>query len=111
MAEMGDSLDAILEECEAGGVLLPDEIVAHFEQREPWMDIYFQAFEDLSTCRGHSGKVPWLAIDRYCERLGIDGDFALWFTRCIRKIDDAFTAVWKEQKDREEEDLKRKSRQ
>ena len=94
---MGDSLEAILEECEAGDIPWPDEITAHFEQREPWMDFYLMAYADLSTCRGSSGQVPWLAIDRYCERFGFDDDFALWFIRCIRSIDDAHVEVWKKQ--------------
>jgi hypothetical protein len=94
---MGDSLEAIIEECDAGEMSLPDAILEHLEQREAWMDFYLQAFADLDTCRGPGGKVPWLAIDRYCERMGFDDDFALWFIRCIRIIDDEHTAVWKQQ--------------
>jgi len=108
MAQMGDSLDAILEECEAGGITPPDDILAHFEQREPWMDFYLQAYDDLSSDRGSSGKVSWLATDRYCERHHFDDDFSLWFMRCIRVIDNAFTEVWREQQKQEEEDLKQK---
>ena len=105
---MGDSLEAILEECEAGGVALPDEILDHFERTEPWMDMYFRAFADLSTCRGSGGQIPWLAIDRYCERYRMDDHFALWFIRCIRVIDDEHVAVWREQQAREEEKLRNK---
>ena len=94
---MGDSLEAILEECETCGIPWPDEIAEHFEQRQPWMDFYLMAYADLATCRGGSGQVPWLAIDRYCERFGFDDDFAIWFIRCIRSIDDAHVAVWKKQ--------------
>ena len=108
MAEMGDGLEAIVEECEAGGIAPPDEILAHFEQREPWMDFYLLAYQDLASDRGSSGKVSWLTLDRYCERLGFDDDFSLWFMRCIRVIDDAFTEVWRQQQKDEEERLKQK---
>jgi hypothetical protein len=107
---MGDSLDAILEECDAGDIPLPAAVLQHLEQREAWMDFYLQAFADLATCRGASGQIPWLAIDRYCERFGFDDDFALWFIRCIRLIDDQHRAVWKRQQADDEAEARRRSK-
>ncbi|MGI9500209.1 MAG: hypothetical protein ACR2P3_09235 [Geminicoccaceae bacterium] len=94
---MGDSLDAILIECDAGDLELPSEITNHFMAKEPWMDVYLDAYSDLSTCRSHGGYVPWTAVDRYAERFEMDDDFAIWFYRAIRSIDDAYVKVGKEE--------------
>ena len=107
---MGDSLGAILEECGSSGMALPATIQDHLEQREPWMDFYLGAYNDLATCRGPSHCVPWLAIDRYCQRFGFDDEFSIWFIRCIRAIDDAHLGVWKEQQAREKASMEAKAR-
>ena len=101
---MGVGLSAIIEECEAGDIPLPDEILDHFDRKEPWMDFYLMAYDDLDTCRGSSGRIPWLAMDRYAERYGFDDDFALWFIRCIRAVDDVCVEVGKEQQARSSSD-------
>lgn len=39
--------------------------------------LYYQAFFDLHSCRQRGegiGPIDWLAIDRYCERNGIEGE-------------------------------------
>ena len=39
---------------------------------------------------GHPGPIPFLAIDRYAERLDLDEEEFVYFRELIRRMDDAF---------------------
>ena len=41
---------------------------------------------------GRAGKLPFLAIDRYAERYGIDGDLFEYFHDLLTRLDAAFMA-------------------
>lgn len=64
-------------------------------QLHPGLDLYLQAFEDLSPSRpstfGGPGPIPFEAIDRYATRLRIDDlDAFDDLHRFIRTLDDAY---------------------
>lgn len=61
------------------------------------MDFYFEAYDDLATCKGESGFIPWLAIDAYARRFDFDQEFAVWFISAIREIDKVSAEVRREQ--------------
>lgn len=57
---------------------------------EEW---YRRAFWDLSTCRDYTfgvGPIPWTAIDRYSERVGLDDENHDCFVYLIREMDAAY---------------------
>jgi len=57
---------------------------------EEW---FFRAFHDLSTCRDYSfgvGPIPWIAIDRYSERAGLDDVNHDCFVYLMREMDSAY---------------------
>lgn len=62
------------------------------------MIVFAQAFEDLDTMRPRQlsmagqlvGKIPWDAVDRYAERLGLDDQNTGLFHRMIRAMDAVF---------------------
>ena len=54
------------------------------------LDLYFEAFQKLSTCRGGDGVIPWLAIDRYCTVLDLDEEQVECMHLNITDMDRAF---------------------
>lgn len=49
---------------------------------------YWESFQELSTCRMvEMGSIPWIAINEYCKRWGIEGDFFEMFNKMIRSMD------------------------
>lgn len=80
---------------------VPDRIM---NAPELWqgLELYYEAFSELSTCRpfvgmnGSPGPIPFLAIDRYAERLGISDEDFDYFRELVRRLDDAFIRYMKE---------------
>lgn len=84
---------------------VPDRI-ANAPTLWPGLDLYMDAFVELSTCRsyigmnGTAGPIPYLAIDRYAERIGLDDpDEFEYFLGLVRRLDDAFLKHLRENKD------------
>lgn len=73
---------------------LPD-VIANAPQILPGLEMYYEAFTELSTCRpmGMSiGPIPWTAIDQYGLRHGFEADGFEYLVRMVRALDDAFLA-------------------
>ena len=57
------------------------------------LELYFEAFIELNTCRsagGSPGPIPSWCIDEYCIRLGLTEDEAEDLHYHIRMMDQAF---------------------
>lgn len=70
----------------------PKEIMDHPEIL-PCSELYYTAFQKLTTCRQFGfdqGPIPWTAIDRYAERMGMDEDEFWQFEAIICRIDTAY---------------------
>ncbi len=58
-------------------------------------EFYFQAFNDLNTCRQvgmEVGPIPWHRITEYGREAGLDDSIRKAFVRIIRAMDDAYRA-------------------
>jgi hypothetical protein len=55
--------------------------------RQPWMDFYIVAHDELGSERTINGLIPWSAIRRYAEHYGFGGGEFEWFKRVIWAID------------------------
>ena len=56
---------------------------------------YMRAFTRLSSCRDYSfgaGPIPWVAVDRYSERHGLDDANHATFEGVIYQMDSAYLA-------------------
>lgn len=70
-------------------------MIANAPDLLPGLEMYYEAFVELSTCRDHglgAGPIPWTAIDRYAERNGFEGEGYEYLLRMVRALDDAFLA-------------------
>lgn len=73
---------------------LPD-VIANAPQILPGLEMYYEAFSELSTCRSNGmamGPIPWTAIDQYALRHGFEADGFEYLVRMVRALDDAFLA-------------------
>lgn len=58
--------------------------------------VYWQAFEELGTCRGYAGMagvpqpIPWTAINEYAIRHRFAGDAFDDLVDIVRAVDEAF---------------------
>ncbi len=83
----------VLDACIKQGVYeLPDSLR---DVPKLWegLALYYQAFFDLHSCRQRGegiGPIDWLAIDRYCERNGIEGEQYEDVHFFISRMDHAF---------------------
>lgn len=87
---------------------LPD-VVANAPQLLYGLEVYYEAFTELSTCRSIGmamGPIPWSAINEYAARHGyVDQGFD-YLVLMVRALDDTFLAY-----DRSEADRKRVERE
>jgi hypothetical protein len=82
---------------------LPD-VIANAPQLFPGLEMYYEAFTELSTCRSQGfgvGPIPWTAIDRYGDRHGFLGEGFEYLVRMVRALDDTFLA-YSRKRDKEE---------
>jgi hypothetical protein len=71
---------------------LPD-FIKNEPELMPGLDIFLQAFWDLSTCRQMGmglGPIPWTATREYVTILGGSEEFQEDFHYLIRRIDSAY---------------------
>lgn len=85
-------IEDIVKTCQQSGMPLPD-----FIKNQPelmfGLDIFVQAFWDLSTCRQMGmglGPIPWISIQEYCIMLQCSEDFTKDLHYHIRRIDQAY---------------------
>jgi hypothetical protein len=73
----GKDEDWIAEQCYRRRLPLP-EFIENAPQLYEWLELYWEAYQDLSTTRqaGFGGAYPisWLSIAHYAEALGYDAD-------------------------------------
>jgi hypothetical protein len=73
---------------------LPERI-ADAPRLRPGLDLFWEAFQALTSCRSVSGfgppsRIPWTAIDRYSERHGHSYDLALSMVEILGEMDEAY---------------------
>jgi hypothetical protein len=96
----GKDEDWIAEQCYRRRLPLP-EFIENAPQLYPWLEFWWEAYQDLSTTRqaGFGGAYPisWLAISHYAEALGYDADQTDELFYFISIMDREFLA-WYEEK-------------
>lgn len=66
------------------------------------LEVFMQAFYDLSTCRGGmGGPIPWTDIQAYCNEMGYEGDFREKLFHHVRELDFAFLEHHEQQRRQE----------
>lgn len=76
--------------------MAPPEFIANAPVLLPGLELYYDAFQELSTCRpyigleGLPGPIPWTAIDRYGLAHGFEEEGLKYLVRMIRALDDEF---------------------
>ena len=60
----------------------------------PGVDVFTEAFRDLTTCRPPDGAVPWTATMLWADRKGLPPHFADVLWSVIRRVDLA-ERVWR----------------
>lgn len=88
--EQGPTEKAIIQAAARDRTPLPARI-----QNKPdvWLglEIYYQAFMDLTSCRGHGygteGPISWLTIAEYADRLEFDDDQRSDLFYFVQKLD------------------------
>ncbi|MBK5958118.1 hypothetical protein CCR97_08295 [Rhodoplanes elegans] len=78
----------------------------------PGAELYLSAFHDLSGDRqygamGGAGPIPWLALDRWAGRAGLDGDDFDRLVRMVRAVDAEWLADQAERAEAERQRQKR----
>jgi hypothetical protein len=74
----------------------PPEFIANAPALLPGLELYYEAFKELSTCRpyigleGVPGPIPWTAIDRYGLAHGFEEEGLDYLVKMIRALDDEF---------------------
>ena len=71
---------------------LPDKI-KNAPEILPGLELYYEAFTELSSSRSSGfgvGAIPWMALDRWAERYGLEGDDFERLAIYIRMMDAEF---------------------
>lgn len=74
----------------------PPEFIANAPALLPGLELYYEAFKELSTCRpyigleGVPGPIPWTAIDRYGLAHDFEEEGLDYLVSMIRALDDEF---------------------
>ncbi len=77
-----------MEACAKRGVPLP-EAIQNAPELLSGLELYYDAFHDLLTCRGMGGPIPWTAMREYSAYLGIeDGGEFRRFVYLMRRMED-----------------------
>lgn len=92
----------IIDDCYRSGRPVPPKI-KNAPVLGPGLSMYFTAFNDLTTCRGIGfgpGPIPWMAMDRYCQRLLLRGPDRSDFLYLMREMDNAYLQFQSDQMDK-----------
>lgn len=82
------------------------EVIAQAPSLLEGLELYYEAFSELSTCRGtpdfngNVGPIPWTALDAYGLRHGFEGEAFDYLCRMVRALDDCFIAYMAERRDK-----------
>lgn len=63
----------------------------------------WKAWNDLNSCRSLGmgvGPIPWSAVDRYAQAVGLDGDEFVLLWRCSMRLEKIYQDHLKEKSDR-----------
>lgn len=77
--------------------------MAHAPELKSYQVPYWEAFEELDTCRGYygmagvPGRIPWTAICRYADKHGFAGESFDDLVTIVRAMDDGFLAHTRDQ--------------
>lgn len=76
----------------------------YYQRRElpPGLEMFQEAYRDLSTCRPPGGPIPWTACMEWADRRGLSGDIAGVLWGVVWRVDVA-------ERDWRSEDLKREA--
>ena len=65
--------------------------IAGAPELQPGLEMYYSAFWALDSCRslgfGASGRIPWTAINTWCNRHGIIGEQRVDMEHHVDKLD------------------------
>jgi hypothetical protein len=91
---MGKDEEFLMQQARRAGMRnLPDRLANAPEVRDG-LQLFYLAFLELTTCRGlgyaSAGPVPWMAVDRYCERHEITGEQCEDMHYFVAKMDEAY---------------------
>jgi hypothetical protein len=92
----------IVKSCMQSGMPLPD-FIKNEPELMPGLEIFLQAFWDLSTCRQMGmglGPIPWTSVQEYCTINGGSEEFNRDMHFHIRQLDAAYLA-WCSDKNKE----------
>lgn len=68
----------------------------------PGLDLYYEAFQELSTCRpyigleGVPGPIPWTAVESWGVAKEFEGEAQDYLEKMIRALDDEFLKYTRE---------------
>ena len=81
----------ILEQCAKMGKPYP-KVIAEAPDLLVGLELFYEAFYDLTTCRGGmgDGPIPWTSIEEYCNLTGIYDEQRERMHSYIREMDTAF---------------------
>lgn len=74
----------------------PPDVFQNAPELRPDLEVYWKAYDDLSTCRGYAGMsgvplpIPWTAINEYAIRHRFAGEDFDDLVDIVRAVDDAF---------------------
>lgn len=92
MLEQGPTEQSIIQQCVKSRLPLPDAI-ANAPELDLGLDLYFNAFMDLTTCRQlgmAEGPIPWTAIRHYCDEHDLDGEQRDDLFFHVRELDNVY---------------------
>lgn len=87
--EQGGVSESIVSQAVRQGLPVPNKIL-NAPEVLPGLEFYYHAFVELSTCRNVGmveGPIPWIAMDTYAQRLGLEGDDYEYFTTLLQTVD------------------------
>jgi hypothetical protein len=90
--EQGPTEKSIIEQCIRTRSPLPNAI-ANAPQLLPGLELYYNAFMDLTSCRQMGfgeGPISWLSVAEYCAVHSIEGDQREELFYHIREMDTAY---------------------
>ncbi len=87
--EQGPFEKKIIEQCAKDGLPLPKKIAAAPELKIE-LQLFYQGFLDLNSCRVYGGGLPWSALDQYCARYDITGEQREDFFYYLGELDKAY---------------------
>lgn len=89
----------ILEACRDRGVA-PPEALQNAPELLPGLDLYYEAFFALNSCRGMGGPIPWTAIREYANYMGVEADEFDRLVLLIREMESERDQYLEEKKDK-----------